>query len=452
MESKQHVYSCDYCKKEIVGYKRHPHLKHHFCNRVCRGQYQTNVSLVKLQCKVCDKEFTKRRCFSTPTCSKKCGAKINPASQPQIDKRIIRACSNCKKQNNYCQSRSGAANYFCNRTCYLEFKQRSDVVQHVCKGCYAVFESIEPREYCSLECCEGTEKKVYKKQKYVHGLYRRVDGTMIPYDSSWELRRMRELDATNTIKHWSRCSWKVPYVDMNGKQRIYKPDFDITYKDGRRVIEEVKGLLTELDQLKRNAVEIMCQKEGCKYRLAVGMEQFNWNVPIIVEEYHNSYGTFGRPAMATIMMSMAKEISKRSTCLRNKVGAVVCDPDHTQIYSLGHNGDEPGGANECDSLMPGACGCLHAESTALMKANRDLTNCILYVTVAPCLMCSKSIVMAKIKKIVYLRKYRNQNGLELLKKHNVEVIHYEDLVEKYPRTQLGIIEACSCCEHADLVN
>lgn len=403
-------------------------------------------SLVKQECKICGKEFTKRRCFSTLTCSRKCGAKINPASQPQHDKRFVRACANCGKSNEYCRTRSGAVNYFCDRQCYDTFKQRSDVVQLVCQGCHVIFESVDAREYCSLECHKGAPLSVGNKQRYVHGLYQRVDGSMVPYDSSWELRRMRELDASISVKRWSRCSWKVPYVDSNGKRRIYKPDFDISYKDGRRVIEEVKGLLTELDDLKRKAAEIVCEREGCEYRLVVGLDQFDWSVPIIVEEYTNSRGIFGRPAIATAMMVMAKEISKRSTCLRNKVGAIVCDPEHTQVYSIGHNGDEPGGANECDSLLPGACGCLHAESTALMKANRDLTGCVLYATVAPCLMCSKSIVMAKIKKVVYLRKYRNSAGVELLKKHGVEVVHYDDLVQRHPRIQLGFVAPCSCCD------
>jgi dCMP deaminase len=227
---------------------------------------------------------------------------------------------------------------------------------------------------------------------------------------------------------------------------VYKPDFEIEYKDGRQVIEEVKGLLTELDNIKRLAAESFCAEKQYEYRLGVGLDQFEWSVPVIVEEYTNSYGTFGRPAMATAMMNMAKEISKRSTCLRNKVGAVICDVEHTQIYSLGHNGDEPGGANQCDSLTPGACGCLHAESTALMKAKRDLEGCVLYVTVAPCIMCSKSVVMTKIKKVVYLRKYRNEAGLNLLAKHGIEIVHYDTLVESNPRTQYGFVATRLCSD------
>ncbi len=350
------------------------------------------------------------------------------------DKRIIRACSNCGIPNKYCKTRANSANYFCNRNCYDIFKQQIKRQPHVCKTCQVVYDSINELEYCSIECGNN----INTKNEYI---------PLISFESSSQLQRMYELDASKAIiKKWDRCSWQVAYTDNNGQQCTYKPDFDILYHDGRRVIEDVRRFLTETDELRKKAVEALCFQEGCEYRLNINVENFDWNVPTINEEYVNSYGVFGRPSMTTVIMMMAKEISKRSTCLRNKVGAVVCNQEHTQIYSVGHNGDEPGGANECDSLKTGACGCLHAESTALMKANRDLTGCVLYATVAPCIMCSKSIIMAKIKKVVYLRKYRNENGLNLLRKHNIEVYHYNDIVNNSSRIQYGFVSNCECCD------
>ena len=67
---------------------------------------------------------------------------------------------------------------------------------------------------------------------------------------------------------------------------------------------------------------------------------------------------------------------------------------------------------------------LHAEANAITKIARSNNNsegATLYVTDAPCIECSKLIIQAGIKRVVYARQYRLDDGLQLLKKAGIEV-------------------------------
>jgi deoxycytidylate deaminase len=75
-----------------------------------------------------------------------------------------------------------------------------------------------------------------------------------------------------------------------------------------------------------------------------------------------------RIPLEEVYMRMAEELAKRSTCARLQVGTVIATPDLTQVLGIGYNGNARGLANRCDSSIPGACGCLHSEQNALIKA------------------------------------------------------------------------------------
>ena len=69
---------------------------------------------------------------------------------------------------------------------------------------------------------------------------------------------------------------------------------------------------------------------------------------------------------------------------------------------------------------------LHAEANAITKLARSSNNSdgsTLYVTAAPCIECSKLIIQAGIKRVVYGEEYRLKDGIELLKRANIEVIY-----------------------------
>ncbi len=120
-------------------------------------------------------------------------------------------------------------------------------------------------------------------------------------------------------------------------------------------------------------------------------------------------------------MRMALEWATLSHCTRKKVGALIVKEG--MIISDGYNGTPTGFPNDCED----ATGLthwyvLHAEANAIMKVARSTNNArnaTLYLTHSPCKECSKLILQAGIKRLVYLSAYKDPSGLELLDKGGV---------------------------------
>lgn len=148
-----------------------------------------------------------------------------------------------------------------------------------------------------------------------------------------------------------------------------------------------------------------------------------------------------RPKFDDIFMELAQNLAKRSHCIKAQVGAVLTKD--TRIISVGYNGP-PAGTHNCDEEF-GQVGCprdskgscslaLHAEQNAILyalKNGSDVTGSTLYVTLSPCIACARVIFTMKIKKVVYLDSYAAYKGIgvdegvEFLRKFNVEVEHYQ---------------------------
>lgn len=121
-------------------------------------------------------------------------------------------------------------------------------------------------------------------------------------------------------------------------------------------------------------------------------------------------------------MDLAVSLSQRSTCTRAQVGCVVVTADNHRILSMGYNGGAKGVFNECLSDEPGKCGHLHSEINALIKMDyNDHSPKKLYTTTEPCHACSVAIINSGIKEVIYLKEYRLHDGVDLLKKGNVDV-------------------------------
>ena len=129
-----------------------------------------------------------------------------------------------------------------------------------------------------------------------------------------------------------------------------------------------------------------------------------------------------------VYMNMAHELSKLSKAERKKVGCLIIKD--TQIISEGYNGTPKGFDNDCEYYdyvqeIHTKPEVLHAESNAITKLARSTNSSsesTLYVTLAPCYDCAKLIIQAGIKRVVYKDKYA-RNGLDLLKKANIEIIN-----------------------------
>ena len=124
-------------------------------------------------------------------------------------------------------------------------------------------------------------------------------------------------------------------------------------------------------------------------------------------------------------LKMAQIWAENSYCVRRQVGALIVKDK--MIISDGYNGTPSGFENVCEdesgSTKPYV---LHAEANAITKVAKSANNCdgaTLYVTASPCIECSKLIIQAGIKRVVYSEPYRNDDGLQLLRRVGIECVH-----------------------------
>ena len=122
-------------------------------------------------------------------------------------------------------------------------------------------------------------------------------------------------------------------------------------------------------------------------------------------------------------LRMARIWAENSYCERRKVGALVVKDK--MIISDGYNGTPSGFENVCeDENNVTKPYVLHAEANAITKLARSSNNSdgsTLYVTAAPCIECAKLIIQSGIKRVVYGEKYRLEEGINLLRKANIEI-------------------------------
>jgi dCMP deaminase len=123
-----------------------------------------------------------------------------------------------------------------------------------------------------------------------------------------------------------------------------------------------------------------------------------------------------RYSRENMFMDMARAASKRSTCSRLNVGALVVQ--NHNVISFGYNG-APSGAphcagNDCPGMTPGMCPALHAEHNALMKAQMLVEGEVeLYTTHSPCGDCTLLIRNhgLLVRRIFFEIPYRNTEHL-----------------------------------------
>ena len=122
---------------------------------------------------------------------------------------------------------------------------------------------------------------------------------------------------------------------------------------------------------------------------------------------------------------MAQIWAENSYCSRRKVGALIVKDK--MIISDGYNGTPAGFENVCEDenglTKPYV---LHAEANAITKiacSNNSSKGATMYVTTSPCIECAKLIIQAGIKRVIYSEKYRLEDGLELLRRANIEVVY-----------------------------
>jgi dCMP deaminase len=134
-------------------------------------------------------------------------------------------------------------------------------------------------------------------------------------------------------------------------------------------------------------------------------------------------------------MGITDLVSRRSTCLRRSVGALLVKDK--RILATGYNGP-PAGLPHCEEL--GGClrdrlgvpsgerhevsRAIHAEQNAIIQAATSGVNiqgATLYSTHHPCVLCTKMVINAGIKRIVVRKGYPDELSRQILKEAKLKV-------------------------------
>ena len=141
-----------------------------------------------------------------------------------------------------------------------------------------------------------------------------------------------------------------------------------------------------------------------------------------------------RPSWDEYFLEVARLVSRRSTCLRRSVGAVLVK--EKKILATGYNG-APSGIKHCIDIgcireklkIPSGqrhelCQGLHAEQNVLLQAalyGISTRKSILYITNQPCAICAKMLINAGIKEIVISGAYPDKLARKFLKEARIKI-------------------------------
>ena len=128
-----------------------------------------------------------------------------------------------------------------------------------------------------------------------------------------------------------------------------------------------------------------------------------------------------------VYLKMAEVWATNSYCKRMQVGSLIVK--NKSIISDGYNGSPTGFTNECEDDDNVTLNyVLHAEANAitkLAKSTQSSDGSTLYVTVSPCFECSKLIIQAGVKRLVFKEVYRKPESLKFLFDAGIEIVRLE---------------------------
>jgi len=141
-----------------------------------------------------------------------------------------------------------------------------------------------------------------------------------------------------------------------------------------------------------------------------------------------------RPSWDEYFMEMAFLARKRSTCIRRGVGAVIVKDN--RVIASGYNGapkdvahcEETGCLRQQQNVPSGQrhelCRGLHAEQNAIVQAacmGHAIEGATLYCTTQPCIICTKMIINAGIKRVVITEAYPDALAEQMIKEAGIQV-------------------------------
>jgi len=255
----------------------------------------------------------------------------------------------------------------------------------------------------------------------------------IDKDKNYVIDSIRNPSEVAALK--KRSDFFLFYIEANDEIRFKRTQSRARPGDPKTVQEFKKLEDKELKSAYKNAQQIL---EVIK--MADRNVDSNGPIPELNKNIDKALQTlpqnFDRPDWDEYFMKIAKEVATRSNCVKRKVAAVIVKDK--RIVSTGYNGTprgvkncNEGGCPRCNNFTDAGtkldeCLCSHGEENAIVQASYHgvgLKDSIIYTTFSPCLTCSKMIINAGIKKVVFNADYPlGETAKKMLEQAGVELV------------------------------
>lgn len=216
-------------------------------------------------------------------------------------------------------------------------------------------------------------------------------------------------------------------------------------------IKKVVYLRMYSDEVRVKITKEMFDKAGVKYEAYNPCKNFSKDevqgaaneIQKILKRFSVQENVMNLEYNEEYFMNLAEDVSKDSDCRRH-VGAVIVRDN--KVLVTGYNA-APFGLSSCkelggcmrqkDNIPSGTrqeyCRAVHAEQNAIIKAATEgisIKGGTLYVTTYPCSICARMIINCKLKRIVYMGDYQDENSHNLLRESGIIIEKYENKVKK----------------------
>ncbi len=143
-------------------------------------------------------------------------------------------------------------------------------------------------------------------------------------------------------------------------------------------------------------------------------------------------------------MDITLDVSRRATCVRAEVGAIIVKDK--RILTTGYNGAPKGLPHclddGCEMVLGHCARSLHAEQNAILQGALHgvaLEGGTIYTTHQPCHTCAKMIINAGLVRVVYAGLYPDELAMKYLKMARVQVEHF-DLGDRTPAPPPSVLQ------------
>lgn len=241
-------------------------------------------------------------------------------------------------------------------------------------------------------------------------------------------------DAVDFIRVAADNGWPIIYCRPEGIEDMADNQTEVAGRDTPENTAKLKANHGAIVEGYDNVYD-EAQKKGLSSNIFIYNYKSTWAFKMLLNQLRDYKASFNvhRPPVDEYFINMSYLVATRGTCCRRKVGCVLVDKNR-YVMATGYNG-RPKGFQHCTEGQPcsaaavpsgmnlDGCEALHAEQNALLQCKDVQAIHTAYVTLFPCITCTKLLLNTSCKKIVYSEEYVQPEAIELWERAGHTIIH-----------------------------